>query len=619
MSFTNVSLSISLTEQIDRKKMDIILKNFNRLYDEKKLGRFVDTSKGYTEIQDKNTVLSILKNFDKKIKKQIDTVFKPPISKNSFKRGRLFGRDSLQGMSRVIRHTLIRDLQWDLDMVNCHVVIYRDWCIKNSASHSALDYYNDNRDILLKELVDKKIATSRDEAKKIPLIMMNNKPYSCFPRAYPKWLKDFYDELQFNRPNILLQHSEINKLSHDKDTDNPVGTGFNYYLTMKENELLQILYNECKSAGLTVRCLCFDGLTVDKKKNFDLKEFLAKVELLLHEHCADMKLKEKVMDEGIDQAYLDSLTSDDDVNIKKIEKQLGEPYSNKFNNNDTMSFMDFYKTHHQVIYPSFNDMVLSVMNDIPKLFIYIPHLNTIFYLKEKIWEECGCIAITFKYIDTRGSEQCFEWGQFHKQFVRFFPCYSKVVFKPLDHGVEEDEFNIWTGFQAQEVEKVDDDKVQPYLTHLRHLAPNDIHYNYLLSWFASIVQRPYEETGILVLLQGGQGAGKTILADVFRRMIIGDKMGKQMEGLDDLLQKHNDYIQGLLFLNLNELSSLGGSNNFHRNFDKLKSFITDDVMKIEPKGQKSYFIENYMNIMATTNNVFTLKVEDGCRRSFAVK
>ena len=53
--------------------------------------------------------------------------------------------------------------------------------------------------------------------------------------------------------------------------------------------------------------------------------------------------------------------------------------------------------------------------------------------------------------------------------------------------------------------------------------------------------------------------------------------------------------------------------------DKLKSFITDTEMKIEPKGQKSYFIENYMNIMATTNNVFTLKVEEGCRRSFVLE
>ena len=74
MSFTNVSLSISLTEQIDRKKMDIILKNFNRLYDEKKLGRFVDTSKGYTEVQDRNTVLSILKNFDKNTYLQTDII-----------------------------------------------------------------------------------------------------------------------------------------------------------------------------------------------------------------------------------------------------------------------------------------------------------------------------------------------------------------------------------------------------------------------------------------------------------------------------------------------------------------------------------------------------------------
>ena len=53
---------------------------------------------------------------------------------------------------------------------------------------------------------------------------------------------------------------------------------------------------------------------------------------------------------------------------------------------------------------------------------------------------------------------------------------------------------------------------------------------------------------------------------------------------------------------------------FKANFDKIKSFISDPTMKIEPKGVNPYTINNISNFILFTNHRDAIIVEESDRR-----
>ena len=69
----------------------------------------------------------------------------------------------------------------------------------------------------------------------------------------------------------------------------------------------------------------------------------------------------------------------------------------------------------------------------------------------------------------------------------------------------------------------------------------------------------------------------------------------------------------------NEITKVDELNNitqgdFHGAFDKMKDNITGNWFELEKKGIDSIQIENLNNFILTTNNTFSVKIEDGDRR-----
>ena len=63
---------------------------------------------------------------------------------------------------------------------------------------------------------------------------------------------------------------------------------------------------------------------------------------------------------------------------------------------------------------------------------------------------------------------------------------------------------------------------------------------------------------------------------------------------------------------VNEMSST--REEFKTNFDKIKVYITDPYITIEPKGVNSYQIENISNLVLCSNHQDSIIVEKGDRR-----
>lgn len=195
------------------------------------------------------------------------------------------------------------------------------------------------------------------------------------------------------------------------------------------------------------------------------------------------------------------------------------------------------------------------------------------------------------------------------------PFYKRVTFQPNKDHLKSGELNMFTGFRAQLVDEIKPDLIYPILHHIKTCWADDDEdlYNYIIHWFKMCFLKPWEKTGIVLLLFGLEGTGKGILIDnLIIPFIYGSKISCVSQGLGPITQRFNSICMNKLFICANEVSSGEG---FHNTFDRLKAIITDKTISIEKKGIdifKDY--PNYINFMFTTNNMQSVKLGRTDRR-----
>lgn len=300
-----------LYEKVDLGALQIIRDNFDYLYDKGKLGRFVDAKNGYSVIQDKKVVYDMLCEFFNSRKKSEKQKYKYA---SGISWGRMFSDGtSLQGISRVIRQTISRQIYWDIDISNAHPVILHTYCVKNKIEVPTLTRYIQHRDELLSDiigLVDGETGKqlTRDDAKTIPLAIINGGKRSHLfkQECLPDWVKLLEREI-IDIYNFFVK-TDIGKKFHrravSKKDRNVEGSTLNYFLCQQENEILCTMYRYLVEAGVRVGVFCFDGMMV--YKSFD-------------ESGVAIPFKQKLLD-GMEQVVLDTLG----YKIKLVTKEMEE-------------------------------------------------------------------------------------------------------------------------------------------------------------------------------------------------------------------------------------------------------------------------------------------------------
>tara|TARA_R110000803_G_scaffold49878_1_gene103700 strand:- start:1755 stop:2525 length:771 start_codon:yes stop_codon:yes gene_type:complete len=95
--------------------------------------------------------------------------------------------------------------------------------------------------------------------------------------------------------------------------------------------------------------------------------------------------------------------------------------------------------------------------------------------------------------------------------------------------------------------------------------------------------------------------------------LFGEHVSSIKNGLENVAEGFNSCLHRKLFININELSTIGKS-SYHATFERLKSIITDGKLTLKRKYIPDSIQQNYVNLIATTNNDFTLKIQEGNRR-----
>jgi hypothetical protein len=218
-------------------------------------------------------------------------------------------------------------------------------------------------------------------------------------------------------------------------------------------------------------------------------------------------------------------------------------------------------------------------------------------------------------------EKSYKFSKYLKDYIK---AYSDVLCEPDINKIKDDEFNLWMPLEVElEHKEENDEKYTPEflndaLNTMLHFikivwaSNNDDNYKYIMSWLKALLNAKNGITKKALLCISKQGCGKNTLTDFIRNYIIGYRSVYEATGIEGVTRNFNSILQGKRLVILNELAQT--SEQFRANFDKIKTFITDDTILIEPKNIDPYNVNNVSNYILFSNHIDSVYIEQSDRR-----
>lgn len=166
-------------------------------------------------------------------------------------------------------------------------------------------------------------------------------------------------------------------------------------------------------------------------------------------------------------------------------------------------------------------------------------------------------------------------------------------------------FNLFRGWGV-EPKKGSCDRI---LWHIKHVicAEDDTANEYFLDYLAHMFQKPWEIPRAAIVVKGEEGAGKDTIAKYMHKLV--GRYIPKITGQDQFFGNFNGFLKNALFVNIQE--AFVGSQQQN---EKLKQFVTEDMLRVENKYQNSHDTPNYMRIYITSNNFKVVQASESSRR-----
>lgn len=170
--------------------------------------------------------------------------------------------------------------------------------------------------------------------------------------------------------------------------------------------------------------------------------------------------------------------------------------------------------------------------------------------------------------------------------------------------------NTWRGFAVEPTQGT----VDPWLTHLEHVIPEEDYRRALLWWLAFTIQCPDRRTSWQPIILGISGAGKDAL---FRPIanILGSAY--KIIGNKDIQGDYDDGLYQTKLLQISEASGLRGKAiDFYKRITAAES-SSMQMLNIKCKGKVMQ--HNLCNVLVITNNIDAMKFTKDERRAFVLR
>jgi putative DNA primase/helicase len=165
--------------------------------------------------------------------------------------------------------------------------------------------------------------------------------------------------------------------------------------------------------------------------------------------------------------------------------------------------------------------------------------------------------------------------------------------------------NLWGGFEMMPIQG----ECENILGLLKYMCLEDpIMYDWMLKWLAYPLQNAGAKMKSALVIHGAQGTGKNLFFECV--MKIYGQYGRIITQ-DAIEDKFNDWASKKLFLIADEV--VARADLYHIK-NKLKSFITSDEIRINPKNMSSYTEQNHVNMVFLSNERMPVVLEEDDRR-----
>ena len=155
---------------------------------------------------------------------------------------------------------------------------------------------------------------------------------------------------------------------------------------------------------------------------------------------------------------------------------------------------------------------------------------------------------------------------------------------------------------------VRDSDVDPFLSHMTKLFPEEQDREIMLSWMAHVVQRPCEKSRWHIILQGVQGNGKSTLSEILRE-VLGHEHTFVINA-SDAIGQYTGWVEGKVFACIEEIHGVNKS----QIVDGLKTLMTNPVISVNEKYKPLRNVRNLCNFILTTNHADTVPISRDERR-----
>ncbi len=136
---------------------------------------------------------------------------------------------------------------------------------------------------------------------------------------------------------------------------------------------------------------------------------------------------------------------------------------------------------------------------------------------------------------------------------------------------------------------------------------------YLLKFLSHMLQKPHEKPGVVPVLIGGQGTGKGVFFQLLKS--IWARTTLLVNNVDEVVGQFNASLERNYIVCMDEALFSGD----RKSLERLKSMVTEPVIRIEEKYQPTRTIESHHRFFATTNHDRFAHVEKDDRRFFFLR
>ena len=516
---------------------------------------------------------------------------------------------SLQNFKSAIRETLVHDTHTDIDIKNCFPVILSQYCKKNNINCVAIDDYVEHRDVKITELMsiyncNRKIAKTF----MLKLFMLDEIDHAQLTSGFelsaslnvPEWVTDFANQMKIIATMIcsLEPHiyNDVKKLRKD-EYKNKEATTLAFIIQKIEDQIIQHVVIKLRQHKIQVDTLCFDGVLV---KSTDIADDLLEelssycyqatnfqVEFVKKPMKSSYTLKEEQYDFA-DREFL-NLEEWNQVYAMSLEGQTPE---------ETYALRKAYFEKHFCIVEKPIAQYVRQGNGVDRT----PYIMSDAELAKLIRP----VKSGFDETSRKKFFNCWDEDPHRRQYRKM----DFMPYNPSNPIEDEAVFNLFEGFNPHcFAPSMEGDfvmkKIKPFLDLAHEICGADEACSeYFHRFIADIFQNPAKKPPVAICIKSYEGAGKNLLLDT-----IGHMLNKThyitSSNPEDFFSNHAEGMRGKLLINLNEAEGKG-------TFDyegRIKSFITEPTIVVNPKNIRPMEINNYARTIVTTNKATPIAID----------